>query len=169
MLDNTVPNNNFDPYNNPANFTNGSAAPLLNPEQVQKVKSYAFWMKLVVVLAFISLIPNFLVGLLLSIFIVGIPILIMAIFGAYLNFQLWKAVKNLEAIVNNNSQQGFNLHAFEFILKIGNYFKLSVIFAIAMIVIYIVLTGLLIIFSSALENYITQIDKNLGSSLEKTK
>ena len=119
--------------------------------------------------AFISLIPNFLVGLLLSIFIVGIPILIMAIFGAYLNFQLWKAVKNLEAIVNNNSQQGFNLHAFEFISKIGNYFKLSVIFGIAIIVSYILLTGLLIIFSSALENYITQIDKNLGSSLEKTK
>jgi len=169
MLDDTVHNNNFDPYNNPANFTNGSVAPLLNPEQVQKVKSYTFWMKLVVVLAFISLIPNFLVGLLLSIFIVGIPILIMAIFGAYLNFQLWKAVKNLEAIVNNNSQQGFNLHAFEFISKIGNYFKLSVIFGIAIIVSYILLTGLLIIFSSALENYITQIDKNLGSSLEKTK
>ena len=169
MLDDTVHNNNFDPYNNPANFTNGSVAPLLNPEQVQKVKSYTFWMKLVVVLAFISLIPNFLVGLLLSIFIVGIPILIMAIFGAYLNFQLWKAVKNLEAIVNNNSQQGFNLHSFEFISKIGNYFKLSVIFGIAIIVSYILLTGLLIIFSSALENYITQIDKNLGSSLEKTK
>ena len=93
----------------------------------------------------------------------------MAIFGAYLNFQLWKTVKNLEAIVNNNSQQGFNLHAFEFISKIGSYFKLSVIFGIAIIVSYILLTGLLIIFSSALENYITQIDKNLGSSLEKTK
>ena len=67
MLVDTVHNNNFDPYNNPANFTNGSVVPLLNPKQVQKVKSYAFWMKLVVVLAFISLIPNFLVGLLLSI------------------------------------------------------------------------------------------------------
>ena len=165
MLDNT----SVSPYTNSTGFADGFLVPLLNPEQVQKVKSYAFWMKLVVVLAFISLIPNFLVGLLLSIFIVGLPILIMVIFGAYLNFQLWKAVKNLEAIVNNNSQQGFNLHAFEFISKIGNYFKLSVIFGIAIIVSYILLTGLLIIFSSALENYITQIDKNLGSSLEKTK
>ena len=93
----------------------------------------------------------------------------MVIFGAYLNFQLWKAVKNLETIVSDNSQQGFNLHAFEFILKIGNYFKLSVIFGIAMIVSYILLTRLLIIFSSALENYVTQINKNIESSLEETK
>jgi hypothetical protein len=165
MLDNTSVN----PYTNSAGFADGSLVPLLNPEQTQKLKGYVFWMKLVVVLAFISLIPNFLLGLLLSIFIVGIPILIMAIFGAYLNFQLWKAAKNLESIVNDNNQPGFNLHAFEFILKIGNYFKLSVIFSIAIIVSFILLTGLLTIFSSALESYLTQIDKNITSSLEKTK
>jgi len=58
MLDNTVPNNNFGPYNNPANFTNGSVVPLLNPEQVQKVKSYAFWIKLIAILTFIALVPT---------------------------------------------------------------------------------------------------------------
>jgi hypothetical protein len=165
MLDNT----SVSPYTNSTGFANSSLVPLLNPEQTQKLKGYVFWMKLVVVLAFISLIPYFLVGLLLFIFIIGLPILIMAIFGAYLNFQLWKAAKNLEAIVNDNSQQGFNLHAFEFILKIGSYFKLSVLFSIAIIVSYILLIGLLTIFSSAFEGYVTQINKNIISSLEETK
>ena len=49
MLDST----SVSPYTNSTGFADGSLVPLLNPEQVQKVKSYAFWMKLVVVLAFI--------------------------------------------------------------------------------------------------------------------
>jgi len=169
MLDNTVPNNNFDSYNNPANFTNGSVAPLLNPEQVQKVKSYAFWIKLIAILKFIALVPTLIGGIILTIFIIGLPILAAGVFLVYLNLKLWKASRSLEAIVNNNYQQAFNLNALEFIMKIGSYYKIIGILTILGIVLNILLVLLLIIFSSALESYIQQIDKNVQSSLQQSK
>ena len=165
MLDNT----SVSTYTNSAGFAGGPLVPLLNPEQVQKVKSYAFWIKLIAILAFIALVPTLIGGIILTIFIIGLPILAVGVFLVYLNLKLWKASRSLEAIVNNNYQQAFNLNALEFIMKIGSYYKIIGILTILGIVLNILLVLLLIIFSSALESYIQQIDKNVQSSLQQSK
>ena len=165
MLDNT----SVSTYTNSAGFAGGPLVPLLNPEQVQKVKSYAFWIKLIAILAFIALVPTLIGGIILTIFIIGLPILAAGVFLVYLNLKLWKASRSLEAIVNNNYQQAFNLNALEFIMKIGSYYKIIGILTILGIVLNILLVLLLIIFSSALESYIQQIDKNVQSSLQQSK
>jgi len=165
MLDTT----SVSPYTNSTSFANGSWVPLLNPEQVQKVKSYAFWIKLFAILMFISLVPLLISGVILTIFIIGLPILAVGVFLVYLNLKLWKASQSLETIVNNNYQQAFNLNAFEFIMKIGSYYKITGILTILGIVLNILLVLLSIIFSSALDSYIQQIDKNVQSRLEQSK
>jgi hypothetical protein len=165
MLDTT----SVSPYTNSTGFADGSWVPLLNPEQVQKVKSYAFWMKLFAILTFISLAPLLISGVILTIFIIGLPILAVGVFLVYLNLKLWKASQSLETIVNNNYQQAFNLNALEFIMKIGSYYKITGILTILGIVLNILLVLLSIIFSSALDSYIQQIDKNVQSRLEQSK
>jgi len=165
MLDTT----SVSPYTNSTSFANGSWVPLLNPEQVQKVKSYAFWIKLFAILMFISLVPLLISGVILTIFIIGLPILAVGVFLVYLNLKLWKASQSLETIVNNNYQQAFNLNALEFIMKIGSYYKITGILTILGIVLNILLVLLSIIFSSALDSYIQQIDKNVQSRLEQSK
>jgi phosphoglycerol transferase MdoB-like AlkP superfamily enzyme len=165
MLDNT----SFSPYTNSTGFADGSLVPLLNPEQVQKVKSYAFWIKLIAILTFIGLVPLLIGGIILTIFIIGLPILAVGVFLVYLNLKLWKASQSLEAIVNNNYQQAFNLNALEFIMKIGSYYKITAILTILGIVLNILLFLLSIIFSSALDSYIQQVDKNVQSSLQQSK
>jgi len=165
MLDNT----SVSTYTNSAGFAGGPLVPLLNPEQVQKVKSYAFWIKLIAILAFIALVPTLIGGIILTIFIIGLPILAAGVFLVYLNLKLWKASRSLEAIVNNNYQQAFNLNALEFIMKIGSYYKITAILTILGIVLNILLFLLSIIFSSALDSYIQQVDKNVQSSLQQSK
>ena len=165
MLDNT----SVSTYTNSAGFAGGPLVPLLNPEQVQKVKSYAFWIKLIAILTFIGLVPILIGGIILTIFIIGLPILAAGVFLVYLNLKLWKASQSLEVIVNNNYQQAFNLNALEFIMKIGSYYKITAILTILGIVLNILLFLLSIIFSSALDSYIQQVDKNVQSSLQQSK
>jgi len=95
--------------------------------------------------------------------------LAVGVFLVYLNLKLWKASQSLEAIVNNNYQQAFNLNALEFIMKIGSYYKITAILTILGIVLNILLVLLSIIFSSALDSYIQQVDKNVQSSLQQSK
>jgi len=176
MLDTT----SVSPYTNSTSFANGSWVPLLNPEQVQKVKSYAFWIKLFAILMFISLVPLLISGVILTIFIIGLPILAVGVFLVYLNLKLWKASQSLETIVNNNYQQAFNLNALEFIMKIGSYYKIAGILTILGFAFNILLVILTIIFSgtfdfsvtldpSFLENYLTQTDNKAQSSLEQSE
>jgi len=165
MLDNT----SVSTYTNSAGFAGGPLVPLLNPEQVQKVKSYAFWIKLIAILTFIGLVPILIGGIILTIFIIGLPILAVGVFLVYLNLKLWKASQSLEVIVNNNYQQAFNLNALEFIMKIGSYYKITAILTILGIVLNILLFLLSIIFSSALDSYIQQVDKNVQSSLQQSE
>jgi len=152
-------------YNTDLNNYAPSGASLLSFEQINKLKSYSFWIKFITILSFISLVPTIILGAALAIIIIGIPILLVGIFMIYVNLKLWRASKALDSIVDNNNQQSFNTNGLEFIVNVGNYYKLTGILMIVSWGSSLILTIFLIMFGSVVDSYLKDFDQNIQNSI----
>ena len=152
-------------YNTDLNNYAPGGANLLSFEQINKLKSYSFWIKFIAILSFIGVVPTIIVGIVLAIILIGIPILLVGIFMIYINLKLWRASKALDSIVDNNNQQSFNTNGLEFIVNVGNYYKLTGILMIVSWGSSLILTIFLIMFGSVVDSYLKDFDQNIQNSI----
>jgi len=152
-------------YNTDLNNYAPGGANLLSFEQINKLKSYSFWIKFIAILSFIGVVPTIIVGIVLAIILIGIPILLVGIFMIYINLKLWRASKALDSIVDNNNQQSFNSNGLEFMVNVGSYYKITGIIMILSWVGSIILIILAVIFSSVTENYLKDVNQSIQTNI----
>ncbi len=137
----------------------------LTPEQINKLKGYAFWIKFIAILYFIGVVPTIILGIVLAIILIGIPILLVGIFMIYINLKLWRAAKALDFIIDNNNQQSFNSNGLEFMVNVGSYYKIIGILTILSWVGSIILIILSMIFGNLAENYLKDVNQSIQTNI----
>ncbi len=149
------------------NVTPGMAADVsgfLLFDQINKLKGYSFWIKLISILSFINFGGMVLVGALFSIILIGIPMLLFGIFGIYMTLKLWKAARALGYVAENNNQQSFNNNGLEFMMNVGSYYKITGILMVLSWVGSVILIILSLIFGG-LTQTLKDVNQNIQTNI----